>query len=68
MLTQRNEIFLQLRMILIYCYRFSVVIFTFSDPLGLYDSQPFESRVALNPGLGGVREVASAIISYEQTQ
>ena len=26
------------------------------------------NRVALNPGLGGVRDVASAIISYEQTQ
>ena len=28
----------------------------------------FEGRVALNPGLGGVRDVASAIISHEQTQ
>ena len=28
----------------------------------------FGSRVALNPGLGGVRDVASAIISHEQTQ
>ena len=28
----------------------------------------FENRVALNPGLGGVRNVASAIIFYEQTQ
>ena len=28
----------------------------------------FESRVALNPGLGGVRDVAPAIISHEQTQ
>ena len=32
------------------------------------DSQPFESRVALYPGLGGVRDVTSAIISLEQTQ
>ena len=28
----------------------------------------FESRVAHNPGLGGVMDVASAIISHEQTQ
>ena len=28
----------------------------------------FESRVALNPGLGGMRDVASAVISHEQTQ
>ena len=28
----------------------------------------FESRVALNPRLGGVRDVASATISHEQTQ
>ena len=28
----------------------------------------FESRVALTPGLGGVRDVASAIFSHEQTQ
>ena len=28
----------------------------------------FESRVALNSGLGGVRDVASTIISHEQTQ
>ena len=27
-----------------------------------------ESRVELNPGLGVVRDVASAIISHEQTQ
>ena len=26
------------------------------------------SRVALNPGLGGVRDLASAIITHEQTQ
>ena len=28
----------------------------------------FESRVALNTGLGGMRDVVSAIISHEQTQ
>ena len=28
----------------------------------------FSNRVALKPGLGGVRDVASAIISHEQTQ
>ena len=28
----------------------------------------FGNRVALNPGLGGVRDVTSAIISHEQTQ
>ena len=28
----------------------------------------FDSRVALNPGLGGVRDVASAIFCHEQTQ
>ena len=28
----------------------------------------FESRVALNPGLGGMRDVASAIIFHEQIQ
>ena len=28
----------------------------------------FGNRVELNPGLGGVREVASAIIFHEQTQ
>ena len=28
----------------------------------------FESRVALNLGLGGMRDVASAIISHEQIQ
>ena len=28
----------------------------------------FESRAALNSGLGGVRDVASAIVSHEQTQ
>ena len=32
------------------------------------DQQLFESRVALNPGLGGVRDVASAIVSHKQTQ
>ena len=28
----------------------------------------FESRVAINPGLGGVRDIVSAIISHEQTR
>ena len=28
----------------------------------------FGSRVVLNPGIGGVRDVASTIISHEQTQ
>ena len=50
-------------------HRYSVVNFTFSGLLGLWGStRLFESRVALNPGLGGVRDVASAIISHEQTQ
>ena len=44
-------------------------VFTCSGPLGLYGSTfLFGNRVALNPGLGGVRDVASAIISPEQTQ
>ena len=30
--------------------------------------QLFGNRVALNPGLAVVRDVACAIISYEQTQ
>ena len=48
-------------------HRYSVVIFTFSGPLGLQNSTLlFGNRVALNPGLGGVRDVASAIISHEQ--
>ena len=46
-------------------HRYSVVIFTFSGPLGLLDStRLFENRAALNPGLGGVRDFASAIISH----
>ena len=50
-------------------HRYSVVIFTFSGPLGLLGStRLFESIVALNPVLGGLRDVASAIISHEQTQ
>ena len=44
---------------------FSVVMFTFSGLLGLLY---IESRVALNPGLGGMGDVASAIISHEQIQ
>ena len=39
------------------------------NPLGLKGSALlFGSRVALNTGLGDVRDVASAIISHEQTQ
>ena len=50
-------------------HRFSVVIFIFFGPLGLWDSRLFfESREAFNPGLGGVRDVTSAIICHEQTQ
>ena len=51
-------------------HRYSVVIFTFSGLLGLQGSIFcfFCNRVALNPGLGGVRDVTSAIISHEQTQ
>ena len=52
-------------------HRYSVVIFTFSGLLGLQGSFfffLFSNRVALNPGLGGVRDVTSAIISHEQTQ
>ena len=46
-------------------HRYSVIIFTFSGPLGLYDSTIlFQNRVALNPALGGLRDVASAIISH----
>ena len=49
-------------------HSFVFITFTFSSPLGLYDSQPFESRVALNQGLGCMRDAASAIISREETQ
>ena len=50
-------------------HRYSVVIFTFSGLLGLQGSIfCLVIRVALNPGLGGVRDVTSAIISHEQTQ
>ena len=58
-------------------HRCSVVNFLFSGSLGLLDSTLlFGSRVsfnpgfrvALNPGLCGVRDVAPAIISHEQTQ
>ena len=45
------------------------LLFYISGPLGLWCSTlSFERRVALNPGLGGVRDDASAIISHEQTQ
>ena len=49
-------------------HRYSVVIFTFSDPLGLWDSHLVENCVSLNLGLGGVRDVVSSSISHEQTQ
>ena len=49
-------------------HRYSFVMFTFSGPLELYGSTClFGNRVALNPGLGGVSDVASAIISNEHT-
>ena len=48
--------------------RYSVVIFTWSPPLGLYGSTLFLGAVPPNPGLSGVRDIASAIISHEQTQ
>ena len=49
-------------------HRYSVVISHF---LVLWDYKVqhlFESRVALNSGLGGMRNVAFVIISHEQTQ
>ena len=49
-------------------HRYSVVIFTF---LVLWDYRVqhlFETRVALNTGLGGMRDVASVTVSHEQTQ
>ena len=50
-------------------HRYSFAIFTCSGPFGLQSSTFFGgSRYALKPGLGGVRDVASAIISHEQTQ
>ena len=47
---------------------YSVVIFTFSGLLGLQGSIFCLVTETLNPGLGGVRDVTSAIISHEQTQ
>ena len=46
-------------------FSLTLSIFTFSGPLGLYSriQNHFESRL----GLGCVRDVASAIISHEQT-
>ena len=42
---------------------------TFSDILGLLGSTPFlGNSVALKPGLDGLRDVASVIISHSQTQ
>ena len=50
-------------------HRYSVVIFTFSGLLGTAGFNIlFGNRIALNPWLGGVRDVTSAIISHEQTQ
>ena len=50
-------------------HRYTVVIFTFSGPLGLMGSTLlFGNRAAFNAGLGGVRDVACVIISNEQTQ
>ena len=46
-----------------------LLFFIFSGLLGLYGSTLlFGSRDALNPGLGGVRDVASALTSHKQTQ
>ena len=53
---------------LVLLYLLFLWIFTFSSLFVLSDSQPFESGVALSLGLGVVRDVASAIISHEQTQ
>ena len=47
------------------------IVLLFSHFLVLWDCriiQLFVNRVALNPGLGGVRDVAYAIISHKQTQ
>ena len=48
----------------LHVHRYVVVILTFSVPLRLC----YLRAVALNSGLGGVRDVAYAIISHEQTQ
>ena len=50
-------------------YRTTGHLVTFSDRLGLFDSDILsESRVSLIPGLGGVRDVALSTISHEQTR
>ena len=57
------------RLIFSFNFRYSVVIFIYSDPLVVDGSTfLFGSRVALNPWLGGVRDVASAVISHQLTQ
>ena len=47
-------------------HQLNVVFFTFSVIWDCKIKNLFESRVVLNLGLGGVRDVASAIISHEQ--
>ena len=50
---------------------YSVVIYTFPGHLGVYDLPVWifvGNRDLLNSGLGGVRDIASVIISNEQTQ
>ena len=50
-------------------YRYSVFYFSMFWSFGTVGFNIlFGNRVALNPGLGAVRDVASAIISHEQTQ
>ena len=48
--------------------RVSVVSFTVFSPLGHGSTLLFGNRVVLNPGLGGVRDVAYAIISHKHTK
>ena len=50
------------RLIFLACNIYGILV-------GLYGpTLLFGNRVTLNPGLGGVRDVANAIISHEQTQ
>ena len=49
-------------------HRYNVLFLYFQVLLDCRVQRLFESRVALNPGLGGVRDVASAIDPHEQTQ
>ena len=47
------------------------IVLSFLHFIVLWDcmvQQLFGNRVGLSPGLGGVRDVGSAIISHEQTQ